>query len=325
MTQLPAWIEQEQPCIQAALNKAAASLPDSVRPVVDHVFGHGGKRLRPLLTLFTARLYGCTHEDVYALASAVEMFHTATLMHDDIIDNATMRRGQPAAHQVFGITKTILAGDALLAGGNSLVASCNNAHLSAVAAEAIARTAGGEILEIDHQGVITPDLSTYIDIATGKTAWMIRAACSFGVIRAGVRAEQEQAAGDYGLNLGIAFQMVDDALDFAPSADTGKPEGGDLREGKLTPPIFFYYNSLSSVEQQKFSRAFHDHTFSDAEVNAISAAIREKGFADQARRLADRYLERAGEALEKMHYGLPDSPELRTLYAFIAHVRNRET
>ncbi len=152
---------------------------------------------------------------------------------------------------------------------------------------------------------------------------MIRAACEFGALKAGAEADRVRAAADYGLNLGIAFQMVDDALDFAPSERTGKPEGGDVREGKFTPPLFFYHASLAAEEQAVFARAFHERSFTDEAVNAVVTTIRARGFDEQARALADSYLQRARQALDRLTEGLPPSPERETLGAFIAHVRDR--
>lgn len=324
MIRLAARLRKEQPGIRAALDDATNSLPVWVRPVAQHVLGQGGKRLRPLLTIFVARLLGYRERDIYPLAAAVELFHTATLLHDDVLDNADLRRGQPAAHRLFGVTETILAGDALLASGNSMVAAYGDARLTAVAAEAIAQTAGGEILELERQGEIAADLSTYLEIVTGKTAWMIRAACEFGAIRAGAEADRIQAAADYGLNLGIAFQMVDDALDFAPSARTGKPEGGDVREGKCTPPLFLYHASLSVEDQETFARAFRERSFSDEAVTAVTTSIRAHGFDEQTRGLADSYLHKARKALDRLAEGLPASEEQETLAAFITRVRDRQ-
>lgn len=317
-------IRSEQPCIKAVLAKMAADLPLSVRPIVDHVLGHGGKALRPLLTIFVSRLLGYRNENIYPLACCLELFHTATLLHDDVLDNADLRRGYPAAHRLFGVTQTILAGDALLAQGCATVASYGEPHLMTVASNAISETTAGEILEIDHQGEIPNNLSSYLKIATGKTAWMIRAACEFGAIKAGAKREQIQSAAEYGLNLGIAFQIVDDVLDFFPTQTTGKPEGGDLREGKCTPPIFYYYESLSPTEQKTFAQSFQSHSLSDAEINTIATIIRTQGFADKARSLADEYLQRAHQALNDLTQDMPSSAEQEILTDFITNVRDRE-
>ncbi|MEG2139904.1 MAG: polyprenyl synthetase family protein [Bilophila sp.] len=325
VTSLSASLAAEQPAINIALSEATADLPALVLPIVRHVLGPGGKRLRPLLTVFVARLLGYTAKDIYPLAAAIEMFHVATLLHDDVLDNAVLRRGQTAAHQVFGVTETILAGDALLAKGNHVVASYSEPRLTASTAEAIARTAGGEILELEQQGKLSENLLTYLEVITGKTAWMIRTACEIGAILAKASPSQIAAAAEYGLNLGMAFQLVDDALDFAPSAQTGKPEGGDVREGKCTPPISFYWKTLDAPEQELFAATFAEQRFTDAEVKAVTLAIREQGLDDKTRTIADTYLQRAQDALDKLTTDLPSAsaPFLSILTDFIIHVRDR--
>ena len=184
MITLRTFIEQEQPSINAALAEAAAELPASIMPIAQYAMGNGGKRLRPLLTVLVARLLGYADNDIYSLAAAMEMFHVATLLHDDVMDNAEMRRGSTATHKVFGVTETILAGDALLAKGNQIVAGFGDPRLTAATSDAIAQTANGEILEIVNQGKMAPNLLVYNQIIAGKTAWMIRTACSIGAITA---------------------------------------------------------------------------------------------------------------------------------------------
>ena len=302
MITLRTFIEQEQPRINAALAEAAAELPVSIMPIAQYAMGNGGKRLRPLLTVLVARLLGYADNDIYSLAAAMEMFHVATLLHDDVMDNAEMRRGSTATHKVFGVTETILAGDALLAKGNQIVAGFGDPRLTAATSDAIAQTANGEILEIANQGKNAPDLLIYNQIIAGKTAWMIRTSC----------------------NLGMAFQIVDDALDFAPSSLTGKPEGGDVREGKLTPPIFFYANSLAPAERDAFFARFAEQSFTDEDVRHVIDTVRAQGFDDKTRGIADTYLRKAQENLDALTAGLPASPYGEILTSFIGYVRNRD-
>ena len=308
MITLRTFIEQEHPRINAALAEAAAELPVSIMPIAQYAMGNGGKRLRPLLTVLVARLLGYADNDIYPLAAAMEMFHVATLLHDDVMDNAEMRRGSTATHKVFGVTETILAGDALLAKGNQIVAGFGDPRLTAATSDAIAQTANGEILEI----------------IAGKTAWMIRTSCNIGALRANGTPEQVAGATDYGFNLGMAFQIVDDALDFAPSSLTGKPEGGDVREGKLTPPIFFYANSLAPAERDAFFARFAEQSFTDEDVRHVIDTVRAQGFDDKTRGIADTYLRKAQENLDALTAGLPASPYGEILTSFIGYVRNRD-
>lgn len=324
MTTLRTFIAQEQPHINTALTEAAAELPPSVAPIARYAFENGGKRLRPLLTVLFARLLGYGKDDIYRLAAAMEMFHVATLLHDDVMDNADLRRGHAATHTRFGVTQTILAGDALLAKGNQIVARFGDPRLSAATSEAIAMTANGEILEIAHQGRQADNLDIYAEIIAGKTAWMIRTACIIGALRAQGTAGQCERAAAYGFNLGMAFQIVDDALDFAPSSRTGKPEGGDVREGKLTPPIFFYAESLPAAEKERFFAAFASQSLSDAEVGAIIETVRAQSFDAKTRGIADGYLGKAQDALAALRAALPASVHADILASLIGYVRDRE-
>ncbi len=322
MTSLTASFAKEQPHINTALAEATEALPSSVVHIARYVLGHGGKRLRPLLTVFTARLFGYASDDIYSLAAAMEMFHVATLLHDDVMDNAELRRGQTATHKQYGVTEAILTGDALLAKGNQLIASFGDPRLTEAASDAILRTTAGEIMEIANQGKYLPNLMTYQDIIEGKTAWMIRTSCRVGALRAGVSDELVNLAAEYGYNLGMAFQVVDDILDFAPSSQTGKPKGGDLREGKLTPPIFFYIESLPQAERGQFLAKFSGMSFSEEELAGTVEAIHRQS-CDKSWNLADTFLLKAREALTGMTKARQDSPQRVILAELIDHVRNR--
>ena len=153
---------------------------------------------------------------------------------------------------------------------------------------------------------------------------MIRTSCNIGAVRANGTPEQVAGATDYGFNLGMAFQIVDDALDFAPSSLTGKPEGGDVREGKLTPPIFFYANSLALAERDAFFARFAEQSFTDEDVRHVIDTVRAQGFDDKTRGIADTYLRKAQENLDALTAGLPASPYGEILTSFIGYVRNRD-
>jgi octaprenyl-diphosphate synthase len=160
----------------------------------------------------------------------------------------------------------------------------------------------------------------YHEIITGKTAWLIRASCEMGALRAGADPRGTASAAQYGLELGLAFQLVDDALDFAPPDKTGKPACGDLREGKLTPPLRLYREQLAPDERAAFDAAFCSGGLDDAAAQAVGARIRELGLDAKGRELADAHLETARAALR----GLPDAPERFLLEDMLAYVRDRE-
>lgn len=310
----------EVPAINQTLDMLMNALPAPARPAARHTVLGDGKRLRPLLTLLCARLFGANvNDDLRRLAATVEMLHAATLMHDDIVDNAATRRGIPSAHTVFGTTEAILAGDALLSTANNLVAGFGKVKLCALFSRATAETAAGEILEL--HALHNQELShrEYMSIIRGKTACLIRAACEMGAVYADAPSRDVTMMGDYGEALGLAFQIVDDALDVADPEVTGKPSGGDLREGKLTPPLQMYRDSLSGDARKEFDTRFSQGTFTDAEVAEVCAAVVESGYDAKARTLAQTHLDKARSCLVNM----PACDEREILGEILDYVRDR--
>jgi len=324
MRELKEFLEAEQPRVNAFLFKEIEELHPLIRPVAQHVFQGGGKRLRPLLVLLAARSLG--HEaprddSLYRMACSLEFLHSATLLHDDILDGAELRRGTPSAHMVFGQTQTILAGDALLALGNKLMADTGDPRLTTCISEAIIRTAVGEIAEIAHirDGALSE--AQYLEIITGKTAFLIQAACRSGALAARAEDRLVQAAADFGLNLGIAFQLVDDALDYEASQEQlGKPAGSDLREGKLTLPLLYYLQQADSERRSWFLERLAMSSFTEAEMQTLVQEIRDLGCEKRTRQLAGEYVARAAEALG----GFPQTPEKALLEQVLDYVLTRE-
>ena len=312
---------KELPAINAAIQKEIDALPALVRPVAGHVMEAGGKRLRPMLTILFARALDFRGDNLHTLASSLEFLHSATLMHDDILDNADLRRGKPSAHTRFGITPTILAGDVLLALANEIVARTDIPALTSCISRAIMQTATGEIMEIAairNSGITRTE---YIEIITGKTAYLIQSACEFGVIAAGGSERVRSAARDFGLNLGIAFQLVDDALDYTSRADTsGKPLGGDLREGKFTLPLLLYLESLPDDIRRIATQELTDVNLHPVRQDQIIAEITSQGFAEKTRDAAKSYLTLASQALDVV----PECLEKNLLGAMIDFVLTRD-
>ena len=312
---------KELPAINAAIQKEVEALPALVKPVAGHVMEAGGKRLRPMLTILFARALDFRGDNLHTLASSLEFLHSATLMHDDILDNADLRRGKPSAHTRFGITPTILAGDVLLALANEIVARTDIPALTSCISRAIMQTATGEIMEIAairNSGITRTE---YIEIITGKTAYLIQSACEFGVIAAGGSERVRSAARDFGLNLGIAFQLVDDALDYTSRADTsGKPLGGDLREGKFTLPLLLYLESLPDDMRRITTQELTDVNLHPVRQDQIIAEITAQGFAERTRDAAKSYLALASQALTV----IPECLEKTLLGVMIDFVLTRD-
>jgi octaprenyl-diphosphate synthase len=304
MDELLRFFQRELPGINAFLDREADQLNGLVRDVAKYIIGSGGKRIRPMLTLLFARTLGYAKDDYHAIASALELLHSATLLHDDYLDDAELRRGRDAAHLVFGRAETILAGDALLALANEMGARYGNPRLSSLLAKGIMETAAGEIEEIEFSRSPSLDRETYMRIIIGKTARLIECACRCGAALAGAAPEQEDAAGDFGLNLGIAFQLVDDALDYAsPTSETGKPEGGDLREGKVTLPLILLMEEGDEAGAEVLLESLREGSLSEAQTADILDQVREGDYSKKTREEAARFVEKAKACLDGFRPG----------------------
>lgn len=317
-TDLKQSLDAELPKINQALAEAIQELPPSCQPMARHIISAGGKRLRPWLVILFARLFGKNSPGIYRLAGSMELLHAATLLHDDVLDNASLRRGQPAAHCVYGSTATILAGDAMLALGNAIVAEFNDAALCLCFSQATSQTAAGEILEIDNLNQPGLSLPAYIAIATGKTGNLLAQSCKLGALYANAPQADAEAAHSYGENLGVAFQIIDDCLDFSQAEVTGKPVGGDLKERKITPPIFLFRKSLPEAEKQEFDAFFTAPHMPEAAFSSYIQKI--SAFAQEARTFALPFIEQAQSALAS----LPLAPEKEILSQILETAIHRQ-
>ncbi len=235
--------------IVARMDSPVALIPQ----LAAHIVAAGGKRLRPLLTLASARMCGYEGARHVELAACVEFIHTATLLHDDVVDESLLRRGLSSANSVFGNKASVLVGDFLFARAFQLMVADGSLAVLDILSRAAATIAEGEV----HQLVIQNDLSAsqaqYLDVIRGKTAALFSAACEVGAVIAGRPDSERRALAEYGDHIGIAFQLVDDALDYAADQATlGKTVGDDFREGKITLPVLAAYHAAPDAEARKF-------------------------------------------------------------------------
>lgn len=321
MSAFERYLAQEIPAINHVLEGATNSLNPLVQPAVRHMLLAGGKRLRPLLTILTARALGYSKENIYPLACSLELLHSATLLHDDIVDGAALRRGRETVHRLFGATHAILAGDALLALANRMVADYDQPGLTRILSEALLQTATGEILELAHLRDTELPIDAYLSIITGKTAYLIQAACLCGAVLADADDRLRQAATRLGFNCGIAFQLVDDALDYtSPAQVSGKPTGGDLKEGKVTLPLILYLAGLPDDVRRRVVEDFRQDQLSAEDIENLRKTIVAGGHADKTREMAATYLESAQTALADF----PASPETDLIAQVLAPMIDRE-
>ncbi len=254
----------------------------------------GGKRIRPALLLLACRLCGYRGERAITLASVVEFIHTATLLHDDIIDEATVRRGRRSVNSRWGNDITVLLGDFLYTKSMSMALSQDNLPVLRLLSDVTLRMIEGELLEIEVNGDLRMSEAQHLDIIRRKTADLFSACMSIGAILGEVSEEKRHALASYGLNLGICFQMVDDLLDFtADEKVLGKPVNNDLREGKLTLPAIFLLRKAGTVGTQTAWAGPAAGGFDRVSREDLLRLAREHGALEEARVLAERYAEAA--------------------------------
>ncbi len=249
--------------IEAELAKNLTPHLDLVGEVAGHILFAGGKRLRPLLMVLSARMCGYAGTRDKQFSTIFEYLHAATLLHDDLVDDAVLRRGKPVAHSVYGNPAAVLTGDFLLARSLSIAAETENPRIIKIIAKITEDMSQGEIHQLLNKGKIDLSTEEYMDVIQRKTAVLIMGACRSGALVAGAPAEQEEALDSFGYHLGIAFQMVDDLLDYtADTAALGKEVGADLREGKLTMPIIHALENASSPHRKRMEEIILEKDFS---------------------------------------------------------------
>ncbi len=296
--------------IIARMDSPVALIPQ----LAAHIVAAGGKRLRPLLTLAAARL--CGYPGVSGgsrhvkLAACVEFIHTATLLHDDVVDESALRRGLASANAVFGNKASVLVGDFLFARAFQLMVEDGSLAVLAILSRAAATIAEGEVLQLVTQNDLSTQEARYLDVIKGKTAALFAAACQVGAVVADRPASEEAALADYGMNLGIAFQLVDDALDYAADqAVLGKTVGDDFREGKITLPVLVAYQAGSGAERDFWQRTIEAGEQDGADLEHALALMGQHGAIHRTLERAASFAAAAKESLRMF----PDSPLRRAL------------
>jgi octaprenyl-diphosphate synthase len=287
----------------AACNRAIVARMASpvalIPQLAAHIVAAGGKRLRPLLTLAAARMCGYAEGARHVnLAACVEFIHTATLLHDDVVDESALRRGLASANAVFGNKASVLVGDFLFARAFELMVEDGSLRVLAILSRAAATIAEGEVLQLITQNDLSTTEDKYLEVIEGKTAALFAAACQVGAVVAARPEAEEAALAAYGRNLGIAFQLVDDALDYAADQATlGKTVGDDFREGKITLPVLAAYHAGDAAEQAFWRRVIEDSEQSEADLaHAVRLVAARGGIAATLDRAA-RYAGSARAAL----------------------------
>jgi octaprenyl-diphosphate synthase len=267
--------------VEEQFRKDLASDVPLIRKVGEYVLSSGGKRIRPAMLLLAAKLCNYTGNQAIPLASVVEFIHTSTLLHDDVVDSATLRRGQASANTLWGNEASVLIGDFLFSKSFSLMVGVGSLDVLRVMSQATTVIAEGEVMQLLYTGDLDLTEENYIGVVRAKTAVLLSAACQCGALLGNATAEQEQALAEFGMELGIAFQLMDDLLDYTASeADFGKSIGHDLEEGKMTLPLIHTLRQCSSEERDQIADIVAKDELSPQEFSWVTDLVRRQGGID---------------------------------------------
>ncbi|MGH8854615.1 MAG: octaprenyl diphosphate synthase [Telluria sp.] len=267
-----------------------------VNQIAEYIISAGGKRIRPVLVLLLANAYGYRGTAHHELAAVVEFIHTATLLHDDVVDESSMRRGRQTANALFGNAASVLVGDFLYSRSFQMMVALDNMRVMRILSDATNVIAEGEVLQLLNMH--DPDVTheSYLKVIRSKTAKLFEAAAELGALVGGADDEQIAAAGEFGRSLGTAFQLIDDVLDYAgDAAEIGKNLGDDLREGKPTLPLIWLMEH-GTAEQRELVRSCIEHG-DEAQFEAVLAAVTASGALAYTRQQAEQAARRAAEAI----------------------------
>ncbi|MEP7063673.1 MAG: polyprenyl synthetase family protein [Betaproteobacteria bacterium] len=305
--------------VDAVLRQSLTSSVALVREVAEYIVGAGGKRLRPAVLLLAANAFGYQGLDHHRLAAVIEMIHTATLLHDDVVDESSQRRGRATANAAFGNAASVLVGDFLYSRAFQLMVATGRMRVLSILADATNEIAEGEVLQLMHVGDADLDEEAYVAVIRRKTAKLFEAAARLGAVLGDASPEQEELLARYGMHLGVAFQIQDDVLDYEGDAGTlGKNLGDDLAEGKMTLPLIRAL-AVASDEDAAFVRGTVN-AGAAADFTRVHALLTSTGAIGYARERAAVEARAAAACLEH----LPPSPQARTLLQLSTFAANRD-
>lgn len=304
---LHAVIEDDLAAVDAVIRRSLDSDVALIRTIADHIIGAGGKRLRPTVLLLVSRALGYSGTGQHELAATIEFIHTATLLHDDVVDESALRRGRPTSNAAFGNAASVLVGDFLYSRAFQMMVGVGNMRVMRILADATNRIAEGEVLQLLNVRDPSVSESRYMQVIDRKTATLFEAATRIGAVLAGADAITEARCASYGASLGKAFQITDDILDFSGQVeDLGKQLGDDLKEGKATLPLI---HALSVAPAH--DRALIEATIREGggDFSAIARIVQDSGSLQYAQRRAEDEVQQARDAVAH----LPPSRYRRTL------------
>ncbi|HEV8016558.1 MAG TPA: polyprenyl synthetase family protein [Stellaceae bacterium] len=307
---LTALLQDDMKRVNALILERMRSPVALIPQLAGHIIAAGGKRLRPMLTLATARLCGYRGDRHIALAAAVEFIHTATLLHDDVVDDSELRRGLATANAVWGNKASVLVGDFLFSRAFELMVEDGALPVLAILSKASAVIAEGEVLQLVTSNDVKTSEAAYLEVINAKTAQLFAAASRIGAVVACRPAAEEEALEAFGRNLGVAFQLIDDMLDYsALESELGKTIGDDFRDGKLTLPVVLALRAADEREREFWRRTLEDSEQRDGDLAHAIELMRRHGTLAATLERAREY----GEAARRALASFRDGPERRAL------------
>ena len=284
--------------IEAALEQNLNPYLDLVSKIAGHILFSGGKRIRPLLMVLSAKICGYDGDYDKTFSTIFEYLHAATLLHDDIVDEATLRRGKPVAHSIWGSATAVLVGDFLLARALSISAETERPDIIKVVAEITESMSQGEIHQLMRKGSLDISEEEYMEVIRCKTAVLFQGACLVSALLADATKEEGTALSQYGFNLGIAFQMADDLLDYTLDTSVlGKEVGADLKEGKLTLPVIYSLKEAGVKDRIQMEKIITNRNFSVDDFERLIELMKKYGGQTYTQNLAAEYVKIAKDAL----------------------------
>ncbi|MBI5249984.1 MAG: polyprenyl synthetase family protein [Desulfomonile tiedjei] len=285
-----------------------------------HIMNSGGKRIRPQLAIIAARMGGYTGLDAIKLSGAIECIHTATLLHDDVVDTADTRRGRPSANTLWSNEMCVLGGDFILAKAFSALTSIKNLRILEIVSRATERLSEGELFQMANIGNLDLTEQDYLQVITDKTAVLMEAACRGGAIIGGLDRNKEEALAQFGFSLGIAFQMTDDVIDYRSDKETmGKTPCKDIQEGKLTLPLIAALKTADEPERARVVTMIREKQISDDNLEWVRDFVERRGGVQATLEAGRSYLELGAGHLKIF----PDSEEKRALMRLAERILHR--
>ena len=314
-------IEKDLKKLELSIDKLIATRIDFIKKIVNYIIKSGGKRVRPILVMLCSKLCGYKGKKHIPFAAIVEFIHTATLLHDDVVDNAKTRRGSSTVNTVWGNEPSVLVGDFLYSRSFELMSYEGNQEILKTISQATTALSEGEILEIIKTADITTTEKDYFEIIGNKTAVLFSVACEIGAILGNVTNKKRSALKNFGYKLGIAFQLRDDILDYTSYDELlGKHVGTDLKEGKVTLPLIYALKSAGEKEKLSTAKILKKHTISQRDFERVRKLIEKYNGIDYTSTATGKYLEGAKKELN--HF--PDSYYKDALLSLADYMLKRE-